>query len=294
MTTSSAWAKVTLCLQVSAADAEREGLTKLAASEVARHPSHRVVKEDCQSHLRIESFRVLERRYLTVQLADQVPVRHEIEDDRQLAKKLAEATTLVLGNDPMYLSEDPAKWSRMQKASHSVLVRGQNTLRLEVMEILTRTGTGPAGAPGFAVGLWRGADQWQVFGRLHLGGWLQGISGSERALRLRTGADAGLVYETSARANTSAYVAASAGLLLLRFEGRVEPQDEQSLDSVTHLGGALSTRVGIRTLRWFDFDADVFAGLQLPLFLTSETDSLLFGDHGIYTPILEVGVGVGF
>jgi len=85
--------------------------------------------------------------------------------------------------------------------------------------------------------------------RLYFGGAPGSISSSERALRLHTGADAGLTYELSARSTTSLYFSGAAGFQLLRYEGQLRPDDRSSLEEAMKFGLALSGRVGVRFFR---------------------------------------------
>lgn len=287
-------AAVKLCVTTHADTADQAGFDKLVRSEVGRHPSHQIVEKDCESHLVVEAFQTAGSRFLTVQLDGEVPERATLTKPEELTVKLADAITAVLGNDPVHLAQDPTRWSNLERASHSVLVRGMNTYRLELFETMMRTDKNIAFAPGFAVAMARGADQWQVHARLHLSGWPQAIQGQERALRVAAGADVGVLYETSRRAMASGYFGAGAGLVLLRVEGLTDPQDRNSAHAVDDVGATLNLRAGVRFLRLFDFDADAFVQANFPLFATHETDNPLFGEKGVYTPYLQLGVGVGF
>jgi hypothetical protein len=289
-----ALAAVKLCVTVHADAADQVGFEKLVRSEVGKHPSHQIVEKDCESNLIVESFMTAGSRFLTVQLDGEVPERATIAKSEELPGKLADSVSLVLGNDPMHLAEDPAQFGGMQRAAHSVLVRGLNTYRLELFETMMRTDKNIAFAPGFALGMARGADQWQVHARLHLSGWPQAVEEQGRALRVSAGMDVGALYETSRKAMTSAYFGAGAGLVLLRLEGLVDPKNPSTAQAVDDIGATLNLRAGVRFLRFFDFDADAFVQANFPLFATHETDDPLFGEKGVYTPYLQVGVGVGF
>jgi hypothetical protein len=294
LSTTVAEASVSLCITTRADAADEPGLNKLVRSEVARHPSHHVVEKDCESHLVVESFATAGSRYLTVQLDGEVPERSTLARPEELADKLSRAVTAVLGNDPVYLAQDPARWNRFERFTHSVLVRGINTYRLEFFETAMRTNQNVAFAPGFALALARGADQWQVQARLHGAMSLSEIQRNELTLRVAAGMDAGVLYEASRRAATSGYVGAGAGLVLLRLEGLTNPEDRGTETAVDKVGATLNLRAGVRFLRLFDFDADVFAQANLPLFMTRETDDPLLGESGAYTPYLQLGVGIGF
>lgn len=287
-------AEVALCLEVNGDRDDKPGFEKLVRSELGRHPSHRLSASDCESRLSVELFRLAGTRYLTLRIDGEIPVRYPVANDADLEARLSEGISKVLGNDPAYLVEDPSRLSSGERAVRSVLVRGNNSYRLSLFETVARTDTGAAFAPGAAFELARGADHFAVFARTALAGNPAQIHGSERALRLLGQVNAGVIYEASTRAATSAYGGLGAGLTLLRFEGRVEPSDPDSLDRVDVLGATVEARVGVRFLRLYDFDCDAFLIAALPLFATKNPDALLFGEDGAYTPFAQIGLGVGF
>jgi hypothetical protein len=289
-----ALAEVALCLEVKSDRDDGPAFEKLVRSELGRHRSHRLSASACDSRLSAELFHLGGTRYLTVRVEGEIPIRYQVSSDAELDARLVDAVSRALGNDPAYLAEDPSRLSAGERALRSVLVRGQNSYRLALFETVVRTDTGAAFAPGAAFELFRGADRFAVFARAALGGDLTRIHGSERALRLLTQVNAGLTYDASARAPTSAYAGLGAGLTLLRFEGRVDAENPDSVDRVNALGATLELRGGVRFLRLYDFECDAFLIAALPLFATKNPDSLLFGEKGIYTPFLQVGLGVGF
>lgn len=287
-------ASVALCLAVRSDVSGASGFESLVRSEVSKHKSHHLVEQDCDSRLSVESFETNGTRYLTVQLDGEVPERTQVKSPGELEPKLAEAVTLVLGSDPLHLASDPTRLSSLERATRSVLVRGANTYRLELFETMMRTDKNVAFAPGLAVGFARGADNWQIHARLHLAASPEEVSGTERVLKLATGMDLGVIYETSRRSSTSAYLGAGAGLVLLRVAGLGDPSDRRTEMAVDHVGATVNLRAGVRFLRLFDFDADAFVQGSIPTFATREVDDTLFGDEGVYTPFLQLGVGVGF
>lgn len=289
-----ALAEVPLCLEVKSDRDDGPGFEKLVRSELARHPSHRLAASGCDSRLSAELFHLSSTRYLTVRIDGEIPLRYPVASDAELEARLVDAVSRTLGNDPAYLAEDPTRLSGGERALRSVLVRGQNSYRLSLFETLVRTDTGAAFAPGAAFELSRGADHFGVFVRAAIAGNPTPIHGSERALRLLGQGSAGVSYEASARAATSAYLGLGAGLTLLRFDGRVEASDPNSLDRVNTLGATLEMRAGVRFLRLYDFDCDAFLIAALPLFASKNPDALLFGEKGVYTPFVQVGLGVGF
>src|SRR5450432_1130656 len=92
-------AEVALCVELA-------GVRKLVRTELDRHPSHQVVDTGCRSHLRVELFEAAGARYLTAQIDREVPARYVVTDAVELGARLSDALSLVLHNDPTYLSED--------------------------------------------------------------------------------------------------------------------------------------------------------------------------------------------
>ncbi|MBI5529255.1 MAG: hypothetical protein HY897_23265 [Deltaproteobacteria bacterium] len=288
---STAAAAVAVCVEVKAPDAkEREGFEKLVRDEVARHASHKAVEAGCATRLSVELFEVSGVRYLTARVGNEVPARYAVKDPADLGEALSKALTLVLGSDPVFLSEDVSRMSAAQRAARSVLVRGHNTWRIELYEVTARSPLGAAFAPGGAFSVTRGADHFGVFSRIYFGG-LPGDEVREPALRLHAGGDVGAVYEFDAISSWSFYASAGAGVQLVRFEGRVDAPGISDVDTVTDFGFAGFVRVGARFLRIYEFDCDLFAAGYLPMFLTADTDSLL---PSAWTSSLIAGIGVGF
>ncbi|HET9930710.1 MAG TPA: hypothetical protein VFQ35_08490 [Polyangiaceae bacterium] len=289
-----AYASVALCVDIKASDAERAGFEKLVRSELARHPSHRVGETACDSRLEAELFWLGKSRYLTLRIDQEVPLRYTLQSDRDLEIRLSEGISRVLNSDPAYLAEDPSRLSAGERATRAVLVHGSNSYRLAFFEGMARTDNGLAFAPGLALEVARGSGHYSVFARSAVAYNSPRVGGDERALNVLGQAEVGALYEFAPRAVNSAYVGLSAGALLLRFAGRLEPSDPKSADAFTTAGAMLSARVGVRFLRIYDFDFDAFGAVVAPLFASKNPDSVLFGTSGAYTPVAELGLGVGF
>jgi len=289
-----AQAATELCLEVkSDAEEDREGLRRLAVDELGHHPSHRVVEQGCGSTLVLELFRVAGQQYLTVRIQGEIPVRYKIRDSGDLPDKLSEALPLVLGNDPVHLAQDITHMSLVQRAAHSILKRGNNYYRIELFQLVGNSNNAVAYAPGGAFSFTRGADNWQVFARLSLGGWPGTPTDNDAALRLHTGLDVGLTYEFNDVSSTSPYLSAGFGLQFMRFEGFSGPANDRQPDVANQVLAALTVRAGFRFLRIFDFDCDLYLAGHLPLHPVHDEDSVLFRERR-YTPFLQVGIGVGF
>lgn len=291
---SSSEAAVKLCLRVTDSTSATDGLQRLVRSEVARHPSHTLVENGCQSRLVIERFQAGAKQYLSVGIEGAVPVRREIDEDHDLEDALSDGVTRALGNDPVHLVEDPESWAGRDRVGPAVLVHGNNVFRVELLELIARTDMQAAMAPGFALGLTRGSGSWQAYGRTYAASGWGPVGGRERALRAAIGLDAGLGYELFDKAMTSPYVAMGGGVGYIRFEGRADPDRSESEDYADKLGALVHLRLGVRTLRLFDFDGDIAVAGYLPLFKTRRLDSDLFGESGAYTPFVQLSVGAGF
>ncbi len=286
-------AQVPLCVDVEAPAGDVDGLRRLVADELARHASHQVVERDCRTSLRVQLFEAAGNLYLTAQIDREVPVRYEMKDRAELADRLTEGLSLVLHSDPVYLAEDIEHYSAVQRLGHSLGVRGRNTYRVEMFEAVGRSGTNAVFATGAAFAVTRGSGHWQVLARAYLAGWPVRASGTDRTLQVLTGADAGLTYEFLDLATWSPYVSLCAGLQFQRYAGRELATDA----GPTYLNQFLvdvSARVGFRFFRANDFDLDLFVQGYLPLHPAKDVDGALFGDKGLYTPSLQLGLGVGF
>jgi hypothetical protein len=286
-------AETTLCLQIQAPAGEQEGLRKLVLDELAHHPAHRLVTQDCQTTLVVELFELAKERYLTARINQEVPVRYPIKDPLDLNEKVSTALAQVLSQDPVYLSEDLTHYNFMQRAAHSILKRGTNTYRLELFQTISPAGPNVAFAPGVAFNLTRGADNWQVYARIFFAGWpgeLHERDLKTQLLRINTGGEAGIAYEFSALGSWSFYIGAGVGLQYLRFDGRTTYQNEEFVDHRNDIAVTFNTRIGLRFLRIYDFDCDVFVSSTLPLY-HSDPDTYL---SRFWAPTLQAGLGVGF
>jgi hypothetical protein len=286
---------VDVCVVIQSDEESAPGLKKLVLSEIARHRSHRVVEERCETTLTVEWFGVGKaKQYLTARIGKEIPARFEVPDLDALDEILEEALKLVLGNDPARLSKNIDELSRMQRATHSVLQKGHTIWRAEIFETLARGEGGPVFASGAAFAASRGADHLRVVARIYFAGWPGTVGVGESALRISAGMDLGMTYEVSRLARTSFYMTGGLGIQYLRYEGRMRADGRVNEEHIDEIIPAPLLRVGVRFLRYCDFDLDLFATFYLPLFKVNDEDSPLFGRKGIYTPSAQIGMGVGF
>ncbi len=289
-------AQVPLCLEVErpGEDAALADFPRLVEEVLAHHKSHALVQAGCRVRLRVELFRVGGVLHLTARTDQQVPVRYQVREPDELGGRLKDALSLVLHSEPTYLAEDLEHLSAVERMGHSIGQAGRTAWRLELFEVVTRA-PGAAFATGGAFGVTRGSGHWQILARAYGAGGAERPRGDGRVLRGLAGADVGLAWESHAREDWTFYAGLSLGLQFLRFEGRLEDgSGEPSLEAVNQVTGALGLRVGMRFFRTHDFDCDVFAMGYLPVTATNDKDVPLWGEGGLYTPSLQLGLGVGF
>lgn len=285
--------QVALCVDVRADQNELAAFRKLVLEEVGHHPGHRVAPDDCRAHLAVELLTVSGRRHLTARVDEEIPVRYEVDDPKDLSRRLTDAIALALHNDPVYLAESLEHQTAFLRFGESIR-KGHNLWRVEAFQAIASGDGNVAQAPGLAVAMTRGSGHWQVGARIYGGGWPTSAALGRNELRVMTGFDAGLTWEASEKASASFYGSAGAGLQYLRFEGRFDQGGQTVRDHVDQIGLALWMRAGVRFFRWNDFDLDVWVAGYLPCFKTHDPDSDLFGGKGAYTPMAQIGLGVGF
>jgi hypothetical protein len=286
----SARAATRICVEINCQKSDRQSLKKLILNELAHHPTHVYAENECQSNLVVELFEIRKLNILTARINEEVPVRYQFKDFKDLEDKLRTALSLVLSHDPVHLAEDITHYSTLQRAAHSVLKRGHNFFRLEVFQGIASGGSNATFFPGAAIVVSRGADHWQVYTRAYFSGNPKNAKDKDMVSSINTGADLGLSYEFNSLSNISAYVSAGLGLQYLRFKGLVDAEDPDSLDHRNDFGPTFHIRLGVRFLRIYDFDFDLFAAGFLPMFGADEDTNL--GDF--YSPSLQIGLGIGF
>jgi hypothetical protein len=181
----------------------------------------------------------------------------------------------------------------VMRAGTRVVKEGTNRYRVELIEIVGGSGGRNAVfATGAAFAVTRGADHFQVFARLVAAG-SPSSAGGDVNLRLLAGGEIGFLWEASARANVTFYLGPGAAVHYLRFEGK-------TMDGTmpgTPVGPTLLSfelRAGVRFLRFYGFDVDLFAQANVPLWTSSDSDHPTTRVVDGYTPYGIVGLGVGF
>lgn len=292
-----AQAQIPLCLEVNASQDGQDDFAKLVQDEIGHHPTHKLVEAGCRTRLTVDLYSAQGSLYLTARVNREIPVRFIIRDKGELEPRLKRAISLALHNEPVYLAEDITHYSALQRAMHSVLKKGNNTYRMELMQNMTFV-TGSADvafASGGAFGVTRGSGHWQVMARVFAAGWPERVISERKVLRVMAGAEGGVIYEFSELGSSTFYVSAGAGVQFVRFEG-LDPQDSKRTLPLNAFLISLNARMGVRFFRFYDFDFDLYAAASLPLHPTSDVDvdTHMFGEGGAWTPSIQLGLGVGF
>ncbi len=287
-----AHAQVATCIQVSAAGKDSASLTRLVQSELARHRSHQLVKDGCQTTLRIEVIEVDEAMggglFLTGSVDGEVPDRVKVEPGR-MDRAVEQLLTVLLHNDPRRLSgPERADWFAQQRKAFRV--RGINYIGAEVYEVGALVDGRLATLPGLALVARREVD-WFHFG-VRIAGANQLNSGDDRlTLTSQFTAQLEAALFTSATASTAGFAAVVAGLEFQRFRGPATLSDRESIETATATGFSPGLRLGLELGRYTTTHGLVFAQVLLPTFASHDLDA---GVVDQWTPSLSLGAGMVF
>ena len=268
-----------------------EELRRLVMDELDRHPTHRAAASampekpgGCASHLRVELIEVVEGRYLTGRVADQVPHRERIEGE-DLEGALVRLLTVVLHNDPVHL-RGPRSESWLQSGLRS-LKRGHTLWGAEAFQIGGWLDGRAATLPGLALTVRREVAHWHLGARFAYAGRLD--EGSEGltldhhvALQLQ------LTWFTAAAADTSLHLDGLLGVEHQRFSGPAPGFGPGEHDQATATGLSLAGRLGVELFRTTSGRLDVFVQVALPAFVASDEVGAV-----VDTWFPTVGLGAG-
>ncbi|MCA9641474.1 MAG: hypothetical protein H6718_32170 [Polyangiaceae bacterium] len=289
---SSAQAQVATCIQVVSGGQDGSSLNRLVESELARHPSHKLAKTNCETTLRIEVIEVEAKLggglFLTGSVDGEVPDRVKVQPGR-MDRAVEELLTVLLHNDPRRLSgPERADWFAQQRKSFRV--RGINYIGAEVYEVGAVVDGRLATLPGLALVARREVD-WFHFG-VRVAGANQLNSGDDR-LSLTTQVTAQLEASlfSSATASTAAFAGLVAGLEYQRFRGPTTLNGQRSIESATAAGFSPGLRFGLELGRYTTTHGLVFAQLLFPTFASHDVDT---GVVDQWTPSVSIGAGMVF
>ncbi|MCA9633766.1 MAG: hypothetical protein KC766_39210 [Myxococcales bacterium] len=285
-------AQVATCVEVNSGSEDSSSLTRLVENELARHPSHKLSKGECETTLRIEVIEVATTMgggiFLTGRVDGEVPDRVKVAPGR-MDRAVEELLTVLLHNDPRRLSgPERADWFAQQRRSFRV--RGINYFGAEVYEVGALVDGRLATLPGLALVARREVD-WFHFG-VRVAGANQLNSGDERlTLTSQVTAQLEAALFSSAISSTAAFAGLVAGLEYQRFRGPTTLNGEQSVESATAAGFSPGLRFGMELGRYTTTHGLVFAQLLFPTFASHDVDT---GVVDQWTPSVSLGAGMVF
>ncbi len=283
--------KVPTCIVVEAPDAERPGLSRLVASELDRHPSHRAVTDGCAAHLRVELIVIDGSRFLTGRVGGEVPDRVRVEgnDAKALEAALAELLQIVLGNDPAVLHA-PGGRSWFSDKVFTLKERGRNSLDVAFLETASPVLGRITFDPGILVGFSRELEQWQVGVEGLFAQNLDhhdGVAALDTSLRLQ----ATVTLFFGGDADVSTFAAASLGIDYERFSGPRGKDLGGGNDVYAITEPVVGLRAGVELFRTTSMRADVFADASIPMIPANDIENEVVQG---WIPTLSLGAGARF
>jgi hypothetical protein len=282
-------AQLRTCVEVAAAPAETDALTRLVRSEVDRHPTHRAATGDCESTLTVEVIDLGPGgKWITGRLGTQVPYRERVGGDG-LVPAVERLLTVVLHNDPLIL-RGPESQSWLVRQERALAVHSSTHYGLEAYELATSLGGALATLPGVALSLRREVDQVAIGVRL-AGAFDPGGASARLHLTAQFDAQIEATFYLRPVASVSLFASALMGLDYQRFEGPALLDGAGAGGVATGSGLAVTARLGLEALRTSDVRLLAFVDLELPTFTSRDPD------HGVvdqWVPVASLGAGVLF
>jgi hypothetical protein len=282
-------AQLRTCVEVAAAPAETDALTRLVRSEIDRHPTHRAATGDCESTLTVEVIDLGPGgKWITGRLGTQVPYRERVGGDG-LVPAVERLLTVVLHNDPLIL-RGPESQSWLMRQERALAVHSTTHYGLEAYELATSVGGALATLPGVALSLRREVDQVAIGVRL-AGAFDPGGESAMLHLVAQFDAQIEATFYFRPVASVSLFASALVGLDYQRFEGPALLDGAGADGVATGSGLAVTARLGLEALRTSDVRLLAFVDLELPTFTSRDPD------HGVvdqWVPVASLGMGVLF
>ena len=173
------------------------------------------------------------------------------------------------------------------------VLRGPMLFGAEAHQVIMRTGDGAAFLPGLALRARREIGIVSVGARVDAafnpGGCSAAASGPCRSATLLATGQPEILFSLAPDALTSAYLGASGGVAVVRFDGRVAAGEDR--EALSKWGYIMGLRFGVEWLRHAAVRFDAFVQADIPFFETSSNESYLME---AYTPSVRAGVGVSF
>jgi hypothetical protein len=279
-------AQLRTCLEVAAAPAETDALTRLIKSEIDRHPTHRAATSDCESTLTVEVIDLGPSggKWITGRLNTQVPYRERVGADG-FAPAVERLLTVLLHNDPLVL-RGPESQGWFVRQERALALHSTTHYGVEAYELAAPVGGTLATLPGVALSLRREIDQVAIGVRL-AGAFNPGGEAATLHLAAQFDAQVEATFYFHPVQSLSLFASALVGLDYQRFQGPA-PLDGPG---ATGSGLGVTARVGLEALRTTDVRLLCFLDLELPTFVSHDPD------HGVvdqWVPAASLGVGVLF
>ena len=283
-------AQLRTCVEVAAAPAETEALTRLIRSEIDRHPTHRAASSDCESTLTVEviDLGASGGKWITGRLNTQVPSRERVGGDG-LAPAVERLLTVLLHNDPLVL-RGPESQGWFVRQERALALHSTTHYGLETYELAVPLGGTMAALPGVALSLRREIDQVAIGVRL-AGAFNPGGEAATLHLAAQFDAQVEATFYFRPVESWSPFASALVGLDYQRFQGPAPLDGPGAVGVATGSGLGVTARVGLEALRTSDVRLLCFLDLELPTFVSHDPD------HGVvdqWVPAASLGIGVLF
>jgi hypothetical protein len=283
-------AQLRTCVEVAAAPAETDALTRLIKSELDRHPTHRAATSDCESTLTVEVIDLGAGggKWLTGRLNTQVPHRERVGADG-MVPAVERLLTVLLHNDPLVL-RGPESQGWLVRQERALALHSTTHFGLEAYELAAPVGGALAMLPGVALSLRREIDQVAIGVRL-AGAFSPGAQAATLHLSAQFDAQVEATIYFRPLESVSLFASALVGLDYQRFQGPAPLDGAGAIGVATGSGLAVTARIGIEALRISDVRLVCFLDLELPTFVSHDPD------HGVvdqWVPGASLGLGVLF
>jgi hypothetical protein len=288
LVSSSAWARVRVCVHFASNRAEAGDVRRFVMTEIDRHPTHQAVEQDCESHVTVELVQlggdVGGERYVTGRLDGEVPHREPV-TATGVAKAVERLVTVILHNDPRKLY-GPERDDWIGRTRAAFLQRGTTHFGLELGQTLAFVGGELEMLPGAAVSARREIDRFHIGVRV---GGAVALNEQRPVLRLSHQflAQIELALFSSADATTAWFGALVGGLEYQRYEGVIASAPERRVESAAMMGFSIGARTGVEILRASNLRFQFFCQFLAPTFPARDEDRTLVNQ---WTPTGTLGI----
>ena len=274
------------CVDVVTRLSDAEEFRRLVVSELDRHPTHRSVTENCESHLKVEYIEVGDSQFVTGRINTQVPHREPV-GEAGLPEAISRMLRVVLHNDPVRL-EGPKQRGWLGSRLHE-LRSGWTMFGIEAYQVSAILAGDYSGIPGIALQARREVARWHLGVRLGVA-WQIGDLPSDLSLVGNVSAQMQAAWFWDAKADHSFYSTIVLGLEYQRFNGPSRFLEGRET-IYTKLGFAPGLRVGAELFRTTNARMDIFTQAILPAFMAHDEENEIID---AWVPTFSFGAGMVF